>query len=187
MIKWKHFTSTSVSISIPVSILLFSCLVLSKPLWPHGLWPTKALCPWNSPGKNTGVGCHFLLQGIFLTQGSNMHLLHWQAESLLLGHQRSLYTHTHTHTHKYIYSMRRQMVMVLSCLHCHLTKTLERYNKITQQNKTITSTLIRELPRTISLLWHSPSLSFSGIYSYLPWLHLRGALSELATRCIRGK
>ena len=40
------------------------------------------LCPWDSPGKNTGVGCHFLLQGIFLTQGSNLHLLHWQVESL---------------------------------------------------------------------------------------------------------
>ena len=37
------------------------------------------------PGKNTGVGCHFLLQGIFLTQGSNLNLLHllrWQADSL---------------------------------------------------------------------------------------------------------
>ena len=33
------------------------------------------LCPWDSPGKNTGVGYHFLLQGIFLTQGSNQHLL----------------------------------------------------------------------------------------------------------------
>ena len=30
---------------------------------PHGLWPTSLLCPWNSLGKNTGVGCHFLLQG----------------------------------------------------------------------------------------------------------------------------
>ena len=45
--------------------------------------------PWNFPGKNTGVGCHFLLQGIFLTQGSNshlLHLLHWQAGSLPLSH-----------------------------------------------------------------------------------------------------
>ena len=33
------------------------------------------LCPWNSPDKNTGVGCHALLQGIFLTQGSNPHVL----------------------------------------------------------------------------------------------------------------
>ena len=31
----------------------------------------RLLCPWNSPGKNTGVGCHVLLQGILLTQGSN--------------------------------------------------------------------------------------------------------------------
>ena len=43
---------------------------------PHGLWPTRILCPWDSPGKNTGVGCHSLLQGIFLTQGSNLGLLH---------------------------------------------------------------------------------------------------------------
>ena len=38
---------------------------------PRGLWPTRLLCLWDSPGRNTGVGCHFLLQGIFLTQGSN--------------------------------------------------------------------------------------------------------------------
>ena len=30
---------------------------------PHGLWPARLLCPWSSPGKNTGVDCHFLLQG----------------------------------------------------------------------------------------------------------------------------
>ena len=41
---------------------------------------------WNSLGKDTGVGCHFLLQGIFLTQGSNPRLLHWQADSLPLNH-----------------------------------------------------------------------------------------------------
>ena len=34
------------------------------------------VCPWNSPGKNTGVGCHFLLQGIFQTQGLNLGLLY---------------------------------------------------------------------------------------------------------------
>ena len=45
-------------------------------LQPHGLQPTRLLCPWDFPGKNTGVGCHFLLQGIFLTQGSNPDLLH---------------------------------------------------------------------------------------------------------------
>ena len=48
--------------------------------------PTRLLCPWDSPGKNTGMGCHALLQGIFPTQGSNPHLLcplHWQAGSSL--------------------------------------------------------------------------------------------------------
>ena len=38
------------------------------------------LCPWNFPGKNTGVGCHLLLQGTFLTQGLNPCLLHWQVD-----------------------------------------------------------------------------------------------------------
>ena len=39
------------------------------------------------PGKKTGVGFHFLLQGIFPTQGSNLCLRHWQADSLPLSHQ----------------------------------------------------------------------------------------------------
>ena len=43
----------------------------------------------DSPGKNTGVGCHFLLQGTFLDEESNLNLLHWQAGSLPLSHQRS--------------------------------------------------------------------------------------------------
>ena len=40
----------------------------------YGLQPVRLLSPWDSPGKNTGVGCYALLQGIFLTQGSNLHL-----------------------------------------------------------------------------------------------------------------
>ena len=50
--------------------------VVSDSSRPHGLQPTRLLYPWDSPGKNTGVGCHFLLQGIVPTQGSNPHLLH---------------------------------------------------------------------------------------------------------------
>ena len=41
-----------------------------------GLYPSRLFCPWNSPGKNSGVNSHFLLQGIFSTQGSNLGLLH---------------------------------------------------------------------------------------------------------------
>ena len=49
--------------------------VVSDSLRSHGLEPTSFLCPWDSPGKNTGVGCHALLQGFFPTQGSNLSLL----------------------------------------------------------------------------------------------------------------
>ena len=45
-------------------------------LWPHRLQPTRLLCPWDFPGKDTGVGCRFLLQGIFPAQGLNPGLLH---------------------------------------------------------------------------------------------------------------
>ena len=41
----------------------------------------QALCPWNFLGKTTGAGCHFHFQGIFPTQGSKPHLLHWQVDS----------------------------------------------------------------------------------------------------------
>ena len=56
--------------------LKWSRSVVSDTLRPHGLQPTRLLHPWDFPGKNTGVGCHFLLQGIFLTQGSNPGLPH---------------------------------------------------------------------------------------------------------------
>ena len=49
--------------------------------------PTRLLCAWDSPGKNAGVGCHALLQGILLIQGLNLYLLHllpWKAGSLPL-------------------------------------------------------------------------------------------------------
>ena len=65
------------------------CPVGSDSMQLRGLWPSGLLCSWNFPGKNTGAGCHFLLQGIFLTLGSNphpLHLLHWQADSLPLYH-----------------------------------------------------------------------------------------------------
>ena len=76
---------------LPVSlnasvVFMHSCSVVS--LRPFGLWPTRLLCPWNFSGKNTGVGCHFLLQRIFPTQGLNphlLHLLHWQADYLSLA------------------------------------------------------------------------------------------------------
>ena len=52
--------------------------VVSDSSRPHGLQPTRLFPPWDSPGKNTGMGCHFLLQGIFSTQGSNLGLPHFR-------------------------------------------------------------------------------------------------------------
>ena len=52
--------------------------------------PSRLLCPWDSPGKNTVVGVHFLLQGIFPTRGSNPHLLHRRWILYQLSHQGSL-------------------------------------------------------------------------------------------------
>ena len=60
---------------------LQSCLTLCDPM----NCSTPGICPWHSSDKNTGVGCHALLQGIFPTQGSNPHLLsllYWQVGSL---------------------------------------------------------------------------------------------------------
>ena len=48
---------------------------------PHGPQPAMLPCPCHLAGKDTGVGCHFLLQGIFLTQRLNPHLLHQQVDS----------------------------------------------------------------------------------------------------------
>ena len=60
---------------------------------PHGWQPARLLwSPWDSPGQNTGAGCHFYLQGIFWTQGPNLCflcLLHWQADPSPLSHQGS--------------------------------------------------------------------------------------------------
>ena len=75
-----------------LSIVYMSVLshsVISDSLRPRGLWPTRLLCPWDSLGKNAGVGCHFLLQGIFLTQGTNLGLLHWRQNLYRLSHQES--------------------------------------------------------------------------------------------------
>ena len=72
--------------------------IVSDSLEPYRLWHTRFLCPGNFPGKNPGVGCHSLLQGIFPAQGSNLCLLHllqmdslppchWEAQCIYI-HER---------------------------------------------------------------------------------------------------
>ena len=70
-------------------VCVLTTLVLSDSMRPHGLQPSRLLCPWDSPGKNTGVGCHSLRQGIFPTQGSNPGLLHCRQTLYHLSYQGS--------------------------------------------------------------------------------------------------
>ena len=89
--RWNPSTyNTFQSTTCPplgVVVQSLSCVLL---LGPHGLQPTRLLRAWDFPGKNTGVDCHCLLQGILLTHGSNPRFLHWRVDFLLRSHQRSL-------------------------------------------------------------------------------------------------
>ena len=75
--------------SLVICFIPCCCLgAQSHPILCDPMDPTRLLSPWDSPGNNTRVGGHALLQGIFLTQGSNLHLFHllrWQAGSLALA------------------------------------------------------------------------------------------------------
>ena len=64
----------------------FSVAQLSNSMQPHGLYPSRLLYPWDFLGKNTGVGRHFLLQGIFLTQGLKPCLMHCKQVLYHLSH-----------------------------------------------------------------------------------------------------
>ena len=70
----QSHTSQMLSFYLPVCVCVCVCVCLVTSVMfnssqPHGLQTTRLLCPWDAPGKSTGVGFHFPLQGIFLTQG----------------------------------------------------------------------------------------------------------------------
>ena len=69
---------------------VLTCSVMSDSQRPHGLQPTRLLCPWDSPGKNTRVGCYALFQGIFPTQGPNPGLPDCRQILYHLSHQGNL-------------------------------------------------------------------------------------------------
>ena len=95
-----------------VTLLCSAASGMSNSLWPHGLQPARLLCPWDFPVKNTGVGFHALLQGIFPTQGLDPGLPHCrQILGVTLEYMNSVpplwglllhqapHTQAHTHTH----------------------------------------------------------------------------------------
>ena len=102
-----------------------ACSAVADSVRPRGLWPARLLHPWDSPGKNTGVGFHSPLQGIFPTQGLNMCLLcplHWQGGSLPLmphGKPSTYYEYTFNSlktTHIYFHPVPAGQVLVGSSL-----------------------------------------------------------------------
>ena len=87
---WSSFLAPLLLTSLTPypNFCVLDCSVVSNSLLSHGLQPARLLGPRNFPGKNIWMGCHFLFQGIFPTQGSNPHhlcLLPWQAGSLSLA------------------------------------------------------------------------------------------------------
>ena len=84
----KFFAFPRIKILFTLSV---SHSVTSDSSRPHGLYIyiqlARLLCPWTSPGKNTGVGSHSLIQGIFLIQGSNLGLPHCRWILYYLSHQ----------------------------------------------------------------------------------------------------
>ena len=75
--KWNYWgerTGVVLSCSLCAGVLSRFSLRLFATLW-TSLWPARLLCPWDFPGRNTGMGCHALLQRIFPTEGSNTNVL----------------------------------------------------------------------------------------------------------------
>ena len=81
---WSLFCFLKMFIYLVQSV---SCSVVSDLLRPQGLKPVRLLCAWDSPGKSTGAGFHFLLQEIFLTQRWTLGLLHGRWILYCLSHQ----------------------------------------------------------------------------------------------------
>ena len=77
------------AIKMPNSSSRVNRSAVSDSLSPHGMQTARLLCPWDFPGKHTGVGCHFLLQGAFPTQGSNRGLLHCRRILYHLSHREA--------------------------------------------------------------------------------------------------
>ena len=90
----NRISNVCICIYVVVVVLVGSRVQLFLRL--HGLQPAKLLCPWDFPGKNTGVGFHFLLQG-FSPPKDQIHIPYMRADSLPLSHQRSplLYLYLH--------------------------------------------------------------------------------------------
>ena len=77
---WNFKVTQKINKKTNFSLCVYCVMsAMSNSVKPYGLQAVRSLCLWDSPGKNIGVDFHALLQGIFLTQGSNTCLLHLPA------------------------------------------------------------------------------------------------------------
>ena len=124
------------------------------------------LCTWDFPWKTTGVGCYFLLQGIFLTQISDPHLLQWQADSLQLSYQYQL-----------------SSVQLISCVQLSVTTwtaTCQASRSVTNSWSLLKLMSIElVMPSNHLILWH-PLLLLPSIF---PSIRVFSNESVLCIRC----
>ena len=136
------------------------CSVISKSLRCCGLQPTRLLCPWYFPGKNIGMGCHFLLREIFPTQGSNLGLLLCRWILYCLSHQGIDRMHLLIENFPWKFHPLN---------YNHITLTIEHHSSI--NHNSVISTLFSWLPWTRSLnsFFHfTLCWSFQNLFSILP-------------------
>ena len=155
--------------------------VMSNSWWLHGLWPARLLCSWDSPGKNTGVGCHSLLQEIFLTQGLNWGLLHCWRILYCLSHQGSpvlcvnFYIYYFWGFHKYFPAVSEAGVTsvhvslhvymcVLVCMCAHMYKSTCRYGIV------MSGTVSRLYAKSGNILIHSGISRLTSVLGKLWWI-----------------
>ena len=148
--------------------LLFVVLVTkSRPtlLLPHGLQPARLFSPWDFPGKNTKVGYHFLLQGIFPTQGSNTLSPASQADSLLLSHHRSCVKNGTSFITEYILTATMGCIIITPVLQMRKSRLRNLSNKGREFNTGSSHYRLHYLPNLwLYLVWV--------LSSYDPVLHL---------------
>ena len=94
---------------------------VSDSLWPHGRQPTRLLCPWDSPGKDTGVGIRSFLQEIFPNHGSNPGLLHWRWILYWLSHEGSTEINFNVIAGLWVLIVKKGKWKSLSCVHVFTT------------------------------------------------------------------
>ena len=124
--------------------------VMSNSLQPHELY-SRLLCPWYSPGRNTGVGCHLLLQQIFPTQGLNPGLLHFRWFLYQLNNQGRQWALGSTDRNKasgddgiQLSNLKSQNMMLLKCCTQYV-----KFGKLSKEHRTGESVFIQPQRRTI--------------------------------------